>query len=339
MNSNLSAFRKENVLAIYKLIKQSGKLTRTEISKITSISLPTVTKIIDCFAESGMIRISNCKTNGKVSKCVSLHPEKYCIIFDFSSEKFVSHLVNLRGEIKATHICENLTYGPDRMIDEKADIHIKYTLEMVKINHKNYNCFGYGFLLPGHFDSVNMKVISPRYPQINRINFNKLIKDCKLDKTTVFCDIWESYANSIDSLTSSGQSSLMIYFDLCDISSALLVNGSSHIRLKYAPFGKAVIRDGHTLESICREIADPHRVAPIFAEEIFELSKKIPIENVFIVGNRYSPMPLFTKVVSEEFEIYRNGTRKYLPDIRFDLDTSSHISEIAFKIRDMHYLG
>ena len=47
MNSNLSAFRKENVLAIYELIKQSGKLTRTEISKITSISLPTVTKIID----------------------------------------------------------------------------------------------------------------------------------------------------------------------------------------------------------------------------------------------------------------------------------------------------
>jgi hypothetical protein len=110
------------------------------------------------------------------------------------------------------------------------------------------------------------------------------------------------------------------------------------VPLKYAPFGKAVIRDGHTLVSICREIPNPHEVAPIFAEEIFELSKKIPIENVFIVGDRYYPMPLFAKVVSEELEIYRSETRTFLPKIRFDIDKSSQIAEIAYKIRDLHYL-
>ena len=339
MNDFLSAFRKENVLAIYDLIKLPRKFTKSEISELTSISLPTVTKIVNCFIQSGMIRISNYKNNGKATKYLSLHPEKYCVIFDFSNSKFISYIVNLRGEIKSQYVCENLVYGPDRMIDEKADIQVKYTLDMIHGKYKKYNCFGYGFLLPGDFDSEKMKVISPRYTQINRINFDKLICDHQINETTVFSDTRECYAQSTAHITDNGQTSLMIFFDLNDISTTLLINGEVHVPLKYAPFGKAVIRDGHTLESICREIPDPHKVAPIFAEEIFELSKRMPIDNVFIVGDRYYPMPLFTKVVSEELDAYRSTTRSFIPNVRFDIDKSTQITEISYKIRDSHYLG
>lgn len=339
MNDFLSAFRKENVLAIYDLIKLPRKFTKSEISELTSISLPTVTKIVNCFIQSGMIRISNYKNNGKATKYLSLHPEKYCVIFDFSNNKFSSYLVNLRGEIKSKYICENLIYGPDRMIDEKADIQIKYTLDMIRSKYKKHNCFGYGFLLPGNFDCDQMKVTCPRYAHINRIDFAKLILNHNLNRTTVFNDIRECYAQGSVSATDEGQTSLMIFFDLNDISSALLINGKISSPLKYAPFGKAVIRDGHTLESICREIPDPHKVAPIFAEEIFELSKRMPIDNVFIVGDRYYPMPLFTKVVSEELDAYRSTTRSFIPNVRFDIDKSTQITEISYKIRDSHYLG
>lgn len=338
MNDSLSSFRRENVFAVYELIKRPGKLKRTEIAEYTQISLPTVTKIVDTFCKSGMVRLSKYKENGRVPKYVSLHPEKYCVIFDLSCESFKSYIVNLRGEIMTEYVCSNLIYGPPRMIDEKTYIHIKGTIDTVNYKYKKYNCFGYGFLLPGHFDPQKKRVISPRFPRIYGINFPKLIEQFKLDKTTVLCDIRECYAQSAISRTENGQSSMIIYFDLNDISTGYLVRGHTSPPLKYAPFGKAVIRGGHTLESICREIQDPHQVAPIFAEEIFELSKKLPIDNVFIMGNRYSPMLLFAKVVSEEFEAYRNNERTFLPSIKFDTGKLPHIPEIAAKIRDKHYL-
>ena len=62
------------------------------------------------------------------------------------------------------------------------------------------------------------------------------------------------------------------------------------------------------------------------------------MDNVFIVGDRYYPMPLFAKVVNEELDAYRSNTRSFIPNVCFDIDKSTQITEIAYKIRDLHYL-
>ena len=93
MNDSLSCFKRENVLAVYNLITKSGKRSRTEISESTGISLPTVIKIVDVFAKAGMVRLSSVTVNGRSAKYVSLNPEKYCIVFDLSTEKFKTYFI------------------------------------------------------------------------------------------------------------------------------------------------------------------------------------------------------------------------------------------------------
>ncbi len=339
MTEYLNCFKEENVRAVYDIIKKPGKRTRTDIASETGISLPTVIKIVDAFAKAGMVRLYSAAKNGRSTKFVSLHPEKYCVVFDLTVEKFKAYVIDLHGRLILEYTSLSLIYGPYRMIDEIMNIQLRDTLGMLKEKFKRCHCFGYGFLTPGYFEDDIMKVSSPRVPHINRLNYKKILEDNPLHKTVLFCDIRECYAQSINNYVNPNSSSLLIFFDLNDISTGYLTGYFRGNTLSYAPFGKAVIRDGHILESICREILDPHQVAPIFAEEIFELSKKVPIDNVFIMGDRYSPMYLFAKLVNSEFNKYRIRNRTFLPEIHFEENAMPHVAEIAAKIRDKNYLG
>ena len=327
-------FLDKNVRSVYDILKNPGKFTRTEIASKTGISITTVTNIVDMFVEKGMVRFQYSKKHN--TKYVSLHPERYILVYDLTEPRFRTLVLDLNGDLKNIFYSPNLVYSPYRMIDEEIAIHIRDTEWYISSMYKRFHCIGVAYLMPGHFDIHTMKVVSPRFPQINRLDFDSILSNNTMSQTTVLCDMRECYLQIASDNLGEDEIGLAVFIEKNEIATSL-IKGCSNVTVPfYAPFGKAVIRDGHMLESISKFIEEPSAVANIIAEEIRELSKRVPLNQVFIFGNRYDDFGEFRKLISEELN---KKPAFYLPSVNLEINNCSVLTEIVAKVRDKRYLN
>jgi glucokinase len=99
---NATLMRRMNRSIVLELIRQSGPIARSEISRVLSLSMPTVMRIVDELGAQGLIRPSGETRggNGRPREQLEYNKDGYTAIgIDLGGTKLYGALANIGGEI------------------------------------------------------------------------------------------------------------------------------------------------------------------------------------------------------------------------------------------------
>ncbi|MCR4906965.1 MAG: winged helix-turn-helix transcriptional regulator, partial [Clostridiales bacterium] len=97
-NISLKSIKYESIKAIINSISETDRISRAEISEKTDLSLVTVGKIADALLERNVVtQIKEIRSQaGRRAGLLSVNPERFALILDFTRYQFRCAILNLR---------------------------------------------------------------------------------------------------------------------------------------------------------------------------------------------------------------------------------------------------
>lgn len=155
--SVLNTFNKQDVI---NLIRTAGPINKAEIARVTGLSIPTVMKICDEFAEKGLIRdIGKGKSSGgKPPQMMEFIPDSYYLIgVDIGTTNIVTVLTDLSAAILCRRqVPTGIEGPPDSVIGRIAD---SVEAVMEESGADAAKILGVGVGMPGLLDTAEGRVL------------------------------------------------------------------------------------------------------------------------------------------------------------------------------------
>ena len=97
-NISLKSIKYESIKAIINAISEADRISRAEISEKTDLSLVTVGKIADALLERNVVtQVKEVRSQaGRRAGLLSINPERFALILDFTRYQFRCAILNLR---------------------------------------------------------------------------------------------------------------------------------------------------------------------------------------------------------------------------------------------------
>jgi predicted NBD/HSP70 family sugar kinase len=157
ISSDLKRLNRQNV---YHLLFEKRQISKSEISRITGISPPTVIKIINYFTEKGLINEIGEGTSalGRKPQMLELNQNRFFSIGVIHEGDFLkAGVVNLHGEIKAIRKIK-VRESFFALINNTLPVIIENLMADLAINIKDI--LGIGIGIPGVYDVKNKTILS-----------------------------------------------------------------------------------------------------------------------------------------------------------------------------------
>jgi len=150
--TNIPSLRKSNINTLLNVIWKKRRTTRKELSKITSITLPTISNIIDLLQEKGFVKImgKSDSTGGRQPDVIEFNPSSYFVIgISLKVYKVQGFITDLYGK-KVKEFTTNADYfGKGANIFPQLETVINNLLKDFKLKEK---ILGVGISFPGTVD-------------------------------------------------------------------------------------------------------------------------------------------------------------------------------------------
>ena len=157
LSSDLKSLNRQTV---FDILCDMGQISKSDISRISHISAPTVMKIIDFFIEKEMIREvgEGVSALGRKPQLIELNPNRYYAIgVIHEGDTLKVGLVNLLGDLKALRkIRINQSFF--NTIDIALPVMIENLLADMNVNSDDI--LGIGIGIPGIYDVENSEIIA-----------------------------------------------------------------------------------------------------------------------------------------------------------------------------------
>lgn len=176
MNSiNLQTIKRESIRLIFEEIVKADKLSRSEITNKTGISLVTVGKVADAFLEMKIITQEKeaRPQAGRRAGIIQINPALYSIILDFTATNFKLSIINMHLQIidSSSFQCEQFMSFSDNIM-----AFISETEEYVKNKYGIEYCFGIGVICPTPTNPSSSAEITGTIPAINLSQIRQAIE-------------------------------------------------------------------------------------------------------------------------------------------------------------------
>lgn len=154
--------RQNNLSLILRLLKEKGPLSKTDLSKITKLTLPSITDILSELEEADLVRtIGHAPTKrGRFPVIYQLHSNSFYIVgVTIRSESIKSVLINLNGDILDSYtIPLPANRNQDHVLQEVGSF-ILQTIDNSEVDKQKV--LGVGIGMHGVVDPVNGIAIFP----------------------------------------------------------------------------------------------------------------------------------------------------------------------------------
>ncbi|MHB1394569.1 MAG: ROK family protein [Clostridia bacterium] len=162
-----------NIDIVEDIIAERGPISKPEISKISSLSLPTVNKIVDALQESNRIKASGVSSSGigRKAQFYVVNENSGCIlVLYFINDSYICSVVNAIGEL--TYKC---TIPVDTSSKSSA---LKSTYKAIDklMSHTESGVKAIGIGVPGVVKSNNILSNIPSIPEWEGINLKEVIE-------------------------------------------------------------------------------------------------------------------------------------------------------------------
>lgn len=163
-----------NIDLVEDIIAEKGPISKPEISRLTSLSLPTVNKIVDALQEKNKVKASGVFGSGAGRKAqLYVVNEKSGCIFAlyFMNDSYICSIVNAIGEM--TYKC---TIPVDTTLKSAA---LKSTFNAIDklMDHTESDVKAIGIGVPGVVNNNNKLSSIPTIPEWEGINLKQLIEE------------------------------------------------------------------------------------------------------------------------------------------------------------------
>jgi len=167
-----------NKKSVIDTIRTKGPINKSEIARLTDLSIPTVMKLSDEFIKSGLVRINGKResSGGKRPELLEFIPDAYCIIgVDIGKVNITVIIMNLSGKIITRQIQKTGdTIPAEAMIDRLIHL-IELTIESSQVDKSKI--LGMGIGMPGLLDAESGEVLfSPDF-HWEKVNLVRGIKN------------------------------------------------------------------------------------------------------------------------------------------------------------------
>ncbi len=176
--TNIPLLRKSNIINILNIIWEKKITTRKELSRITSITAPTISNIVDLLLEKGFIRIKHKgnSTGGRQPDLLEFNPSSFYIIgISFRTYKVQGIITDLFGKKVKEYIIDANYIGKGANILTQ----LKTVLdELLNGFSKKNKIIGVGVSVPGTVDGESGVILSsPIIGNGEGVNIAKFIND------------------------------------------------------------------------------------------------------------------------------------------------------------------
>jgi len=175
-----------NTDLIRDIIAERGPISKPELAKITSLSSPTVNKVVDVLLETGKIKVSGSLGSGigrKAQFYVVNEDSGYILALYFMNDCYVCSIVNAIGEI---------TYKNTIPVDTSTkDAALKSTSEAIDdlMSHAKGEVKAIGIGVPGVVKANNTISNIPSIPDWEGINLKEIMEEKYQIRTFVENDV------------------------------------------------------------------------------------------------------------------------------------------------------
>ncbi|MGY2292825.1 ROK family transcriptional regulator [Pseudomonas sp. SDO528_S397] len=157
--TNAEHARLHNRRVILEAIRQSGRLTRADLTRLTSLTAQTVSNIVTELQEEGVLRVHAAQKGGRGQPPVplSLNPQGgYSIGFHVEQHRIIAVMLDLLGETVA-----QVTLKVSYPTFEQALPLIRHHVNTFRQQRPGGRFLGVGIALPGPFSVEGMTAVGP----------------------------------------------------------------------------------------------------------------------------------------------------------------------------------
>jgi len=189
VNSN-EKIRKENIKTVFRAVTEDGCSTRSDVNKLTGISLVTVGKIVEDLLDTGIFlqRESTSKSVGRHAGQISFDESKKVVSVDLSGRDFSFSVYDLalnRVYFGVEEYMEDLTCA-------EAICRFLHRVKsfMKRESERGIRFMALGIIVPGEYDRKNDTVSGTAFHSFDGVRIKELarsmvgmIPDCVMDHT------------------------------------------------------------------------------------------------------------------------------------------------------------
>ena len=175
-NISLKSIKYESIKAIINSIAEVDRISRAEISEKTDLSLVTVGKIADALLERNVVtQVKEIRSQaGRRAGLLSINPERFSLILDFTRYEFRCAILNLRLDTLDKFTFQ---YRPNATYEENVQAFLAETSVNVRRSYDmEQNCIGVGVAVPGPYDAATDRVFTSRIPELADLPLGEIVK-------------------------------------------------------------------------------------------------------------------------------------------------------------------
>mgnify|MGYP000918752746 CR=1 FL=1 len=188
----LNSIRSQNIKTIFDIIVKEGRIARSEIAKLSNLSLMTVSNIVDHLDRFDIILHDSREQTSMVGRKAELlsinSSSRKIVIMDLTSLKFSFVVLNL--DLSVHYTCNNWSYNQKDSYKANLVSFLSSMKEYLDVHSEAQEIIGIGVSVPGPYDVTDDMVISKRIKELMYIPLKSVISSILLDGKPEDCDIF-----------------------------------------------------------------------------------------------------------------------------------------------------
>ncbi len=331
--------KSETIKKIYDLVTSGNQYSRKQICEMINVSDRTVGKVLKAYSKLGLVKLTYSKRGpiGRRSKLAGLHKEHFIIIYDMSKRIYTNYIVNAAGKVIHKFEVYRKQYPSQSYMADLFFRNVRYNIKNY-YKLRKYYCFGEIYLLPGDYDEETNTVLNARLPEINELDLKQISTTYNYTDNKIFANVHTYYAKYVLSQLKENEYALVIFYDRNELLTAFMKKDDDPYNIRYRPFAHYSMEGDKSIETAFKLNCDPVYVREVLTRHIENISKAIPIDRLFIFGNKYSSMQLFNEMFDMEYSLHKTDENFFMPEFDVNMGESPYAIPALNDLRDRYYL-
>ena len=274
---------KDSITKVFDLMLENSNLSKMDISKLTSLSRITTSKIVDSFHTASLFKLNHekAKLGKNRSKVYSLNRSFYFAIYDLSDKNFTLHIYDIKLSEKYRL---EYRYDENFLIDDNFRAFADESKIIIK-QYKPYKCLGTCILFPGEYNADILSIEHDFFSTLSGIGIQQIIDSISITDNVLFINKRTAIEKAVAEIIAPNSSALC-FTSFENILYSCTVNKNQNTAAFSSSYiGKNKLSANITFEEYLEYQNNNEKLSDKFYNIILELRKYIKLDNIYLFVN------------------------------------------------------
>ncbi len=325
---DFSNINENSIKNVFKTLLWHHPATRSEIAENNGISVMTAGKIIDAFAELGIInqRVSQTVRAGRRSREILPNKRFFTLIYYITSESMSVYVTDMTLKIidSYSHVVRNVHTAEHELIGFYINS-VKY----LESKYRMSNCVGCGILVPGEYDiSTGLANVSwnpePLFCQVV-----STYPDDFPGKVFSVSDVKSSVMRIVSNEFRPSEKILALYISNI-VESCFFTAGDEDY--SFNDCGFLPYFTGDSLNNYLKNSWDPEESSEVLSKLIFTVLSAVSADELVILGNKYDHMSTYGELIGRKTTVKCVFAGVKVPNIIYNTEKYNPIRGLSAEL-------